>query len=69
MYEREPENKGCMDEVEIYIYPLPWQDSENLVDCGIYVLAHMEFYEGQPLDKWDIGLKPCDVSCSFLNSI
>ena len=32
---------------------LPWRDDKNKVDCGVYLMRHMETYMGHGLAGWD----------------
>nr|GMD50585.1 zinc finger BED domain-containing protein RICESLEEPER 2-like [Ipomoea batatas] len=36
--------------------PMKWQDTGNEVDCGVYLMRHMESYVGERVTKWDYGL-------------
>ncbi|KAH6798821.1 Rhodanese/Cell cycle control phosphatase superfamily protein [Perilla frutescens var. frutescens] len=36
---------------------MPWQNDTNKVDCGIYVMRHMETYKGNVMRNWKSGLK------------
>ncbi|KAH6780504.1 hypothetical protein C2S52_011741 [Perilla frutescens var. hirtella] len=36
---------------------MPWQNNTNKVDCGIYVMRHMETYKGNGMKNWKSGLK------------
>ena len=33
---------------------MPWQDANNITDCGIFCMLHMETYKGDP--KWTCGV-------------
>ena len=35
---------------------MPWQDSKNVIDCGIFCMLHMQTYNGNPI--WDCGVTP-----------
>ena len=35
---------------------MPWQNDTNKVDCGIYVMRHLETYMGGPVRNWNSGL-------------
>jgi len=35
---------------------MPWRQEKNHVDCGIYVMRHMETYFGNGLEGFDSGL-------------
>ncbi|XP_031106314.1 uncharacterized protein LOC116010962 [Ipomoea triloba] len=36
--------------------PMKWRDTGNEVDCGVYLMWHMESYVGERVTKWDCGL-------------
>nr|GMC75084.1 zinc finger BED domain-containing protein RICESLEEPER 2-like [Ipomoea batatas]GMC85605.1 zinc finger BED domain-containing protein RICESLEEPER 2-like [Ipomoea batatas]GME17288.1 zinc finger BED domain-containing protein RICESLEEPER 2-like [Ipomoea batatas] len=36
--------------------PIKWRDSKNKVDCGLYVMRHMESYCGEGVGSWECGL-------------
>lgn len=38
---------GCME----------WTTKYNNIDCGVFLMRHMETYKGEDLDKWDIGFE------------
>nr|GMD82814.1 receptor-like protein 12 [Ipomoea batatas] len=40
--------------------PMKWRDTKNKVDCGVYLMRHMESYVGQGVAKWDCGLTSGD---------
>ncbi|KAJ8437565.1 hypothetical protein Cgig2_017918 [Carnegiea gigantea] len=42
-------------EFDIEYLELPWQDEVNVHDCGIFVMRHMESYQGQDSSCWDAG--------------
>ncbi|KAM0019638.1 hypothetical protein Hdeb2414_s0025g00658131 [Helianthus debilis subsp. tardiflorus] len=35
-----------------------WQTLYNGVDCGIFVMCHMETFKGTSVREWDCGLSP-----------
>ncbi|CAI9277400.1 unnamed protein product [Lactuca saligna] len=37
---------------------MAWMTKMNYIDCGVFVLRHMETYKGDDLDKWNVGLEP-----------
>ena len=37
---------------------MKWKTINNLVDCGIFVMCHMDTYDGQPVTSWECGLSP-----------
>ncbi|KAK6162772.1 hypothetical protein DH2020_002613 [Rehmannia glutinosa] len=41
---------------------MPWRDTTNKVDCGIYVMRHMESYMGGGTKGWDCGLEKNNAS-------
>ncbi|KAI3699561.1 hypothetical protein L2E82_43962 [Cichorium intybus] len=38
---------GCME----------WTTKYNNIDCGVFLMRHMETYKGEDLDKWNIGFE------------
>ena len=34
---------------------MPWRDNVNKVDCGVYLMRHMETYTGKDFASWDCG--------------
>nr|GMC79942.1 ulp1 protease family, C-terminal catalytic domain-containing protein [Ipomoea batatas] len=42
--------------VEPKIMQMPWRDVNNKIDCGVYLMRHMETYTGQAVSAWDCGL-------------
>lgn len=36
---------------------MPWRNTSNKVDCGVYAMRHMETYMGQRIKDWDTGFK------------
>nr|GMC69105.1 zinc finger BED domain-containing protein RICESLEEPER 2-like [Ipomoea batatas] len=40
--------------------PRKWSDTKNKVDCGVYLMRHMESYVGESVAKWDCGLTSGD---------
>nr|GLL16933.1 uncharacterized protein LOC107177859 [Ipomoea trifida] len=41
---------------------LAWRDSKNKIDCGVFLMRHMETYLGQGVKKLDYGLVTGDTS-------
>lgn len=41
---------------------MPWRDTLNTQDCGVFAMRHMESYEGQRVKDWDCGLRKGDKS-------
>nr|GME13353.1 zinc finger BED domain-containing protein RICESLEEPER 2-like [Ipomoea batatas] len=35
---------------------MAWRDHKNKIDCGVFLMRHMETYLGQGVKKWDCGL-------------
>lgn len=46
-----------MKSVKAQLVDIPWVDSSNNTDCGIYVMRHMETFMGDCSTKWKSGLK------------
>lgn len=34
---------------------MDWCSTENKVDCGVFVMRHMETYKGEEIKKWKCG--------------
>nr|GMD40552.1 uncharacterized protein LOC109158392 [Ipomoea batatas] len=45
-----------VDELTEEVVDMSWKESENYIDCGLFVMRHMETYKGT-LKKWNPGLK------------
>ena len=41
---------------------MPWRDTNNTVDCGIYTMRHMETFTGQTYKTWDCGFVKGDYT-------
>ncbi|KAJ0733417.1 putative Ulp1 protease family catalytic domain, papain-like cysteine peptidase superfamily [Helianthus annuus] len=40
---------------------MPWCTTRNVIDCGVFLMRHMETYKGTSLKKWECGLsKECN---------
>lgn len=37
------------------IMKLKWGTKKNEVDCGVFLMMHMENYNGEPASKWNLG--------------
>ena len=35
---------------------MDWQTKENVNDCGIFVMRHMETFKGRPMTRWQCGI-------------
>lgn len=35
---------------------MKWRDATNKTDCGVFLMRHMETYEGQRLEDWQVGI-------------
>nr|GMD89605.1 uncharacterized protein LOC109189836 [Ipomoea batatas] len=35
---------------------MKWHDANNTIDCGVYLMRHMESYAGHGVTDWDCGL-------------
>nr|GMD54437.1 GATA transcription factor 1-like [Ipomoea batatas] len=40
---------------------MAWRDSRNKIDCGVFLMRHMETYLGQRISNWDCGLVKGDT--------
>nr|GMC49166.1 uncharacterized protein LOC109158392 [Ipomoea batatas] len=45
-----------VDELTKEVVDMSWKESENYIDCGLFVMRHMETYKGT-LKKWNPGFK------------
>nr|GMC64165.1 uncharacterized protein LOC109158392 [Ipomoea batatas] len=45
-----------VDELTEEVVDMSWKESENYIDCGLFVMRHMEIYKGT-LKKWNPGFK------------
>ncbi|KAK9049597.1 hypothetical protein SSX86_031434, partial [Deinandra increscens subsp. villosa] len=43
-------------DVKIDYVKLPWSTKKNHVDCGVFMMRHMETYFGTDVKNWDCGL-------------
>ena len=50
-------------EFDIEYLELPWQDEVNVHDCGIFVMRHIESYQGQDSSCWDAGFGKKNKVC------
>ncbi|KAL4580014.1 hypothetical protein LXL04_016187 [Taraxacum kok-saghyz] len=49
---------------------MSWMTKKNKVDCGVFVMRHMERYKGEKMDKWDALLEmECDSLQEQLNKL
>ncbi|KAJ0766760.1 hypothetical protein HanLR1_Chr03g0081251 [Helianthus annuus] len=40
---------------------MPWRTTRNVIDCGVFLMRHMETYKETSLKKWECGLsKECN---------
>ncbi|GJU08363.1 ulp1 protease family, C-terminal catalytic domain-containing protein [Tanacetum coccineum] len=42
--------------VKARIPKLKWSTTKNHVDCGVFLMIHMESYIGEPAARWNVGL-------------
>jgi len=47
---------------------MQWRTTDNVTDCGMFCMRHMETYFGQG-DKWDCGFKKNEVSLPKICSL
>nr|KAJ0224663.1 hypothetical protein LSAT_V11C100013050 [Lactuca sativa] len=52
-----PKRNSIKHAVTVRLY-MAWMTKMNYIDCGVFVLRHMETYKGEDLDKWNVGLEP-----------
>lgn len=59
-----------MSKVKATRLEMKWRTIYNGVDCGIFVMRHMETYMGQRCNKWDCGLDDeSDTQTDQLNAL
>lgn len=34
---------------------MPWRTENNVIDCGIFLMRHMETFQGQTDKEWKCG--------------
>nr|GLL26448.1 uncharacterized protein LOC109168900 [Ipomoea trifida]GLL46304.1 uncharacterized protein LOC109168900 [Ipomoea trifida] len=42
---------------------MSWRDKKNTIDCGVFVMRHMETYVGQSMAALDCGIRRGDARC------
>ena len=45
-----------IEKLDPVMVEMAWQTNANSVDCGIFVMRHMESFMGQPWNGWRTGL-------------
>ncbi|KAJ0505879.1 hypothetical protein HanHA89_Chr12g0475511 [Helianthus annuus] len=46
---------------------MPWCTTRNVIDCGVFLMRHMETYKGTGVKKWKCGLsKECNNAGDIL---
>lgn len=35
---------------------MKWRTTDNVTDCGVFLMLHMESYMGEEIQKWNCGL-------------
>ncbi|MFS7962211.1 hypothetical protein Hanom_Chr08g00724021 [Helianthus anomalus] len=45
----------CFEAIILKILDFEWATVENSIDCGVFVMCHMETWFGVIDDKWDSG--------------
>nr|GMC89720.1 zinc finger BED domain-containing protein RICESLEEPER 2-like [Ipomoea batatas] len=48
--------------VDVKRMQMAWRDSKNKIDCGVFLMRHMETYLSQGVSNWDCGLVKGDTS-------
>nr|GMD20715.1 uncharacterized protein LOC109158994 [Ipomoea batatas] len=57
-----------VDELTEEVVDMSWKESENYIDCGLFVMRHMETYKGT-LKKWNPGFKKeSKIKCKYTNT-
>ncbi|KAL4567479.1 hypothetical protein LXL04_023064 [Taraxacum kok-saghyz] len=56
--------------VSPFRFLMSWMTKKNKVDCGVFLMRHMETYKGEKMDKWDASLEmECDSLQKQLNEL
>ena len=49
---------------------MDWMSKNNRVDCGIFLMRHMEMYKGEKMGTWNAGIEwECDSQQEQLNEL
>ncbi|KAL8225622.1 hypothetical protein R6Q57_018179 [Mikania cordata] len=54
-------NAKDIRESKITRFEMPWRTSHNGIDCGIFLMRHMETYIGEEEKEWKCGFIPEDL--------
>ncbi|KAL8209496.1 hypothetical protein R6Q57_006228 [Mikania cordata] len=54
-------NTKHIRESKINRFEMPWRTSHNGIDCGIFLMRHMETYMGEEKKEWKCGFIPEDL--------
>ncbi|XP_019161846.1 PREDICTED: uncharacterized protein LOC109158392 [Ipomoea nil] len=58
-----------IEDIPVEVLPMTWKETENSIDCGIYVMRHMETYKGT-LKNWNPGFKrKLSVNADFISGL
>ncbi|KAL4560576.1 hypothetical protein LXL04_032729 [Taraxacum kok-saghyz] len=53
-----------------YRFFMSWMTKKNKVDCGVFLMRHMETYKGEKMEKWDASLEmECESLQEQLNEL
>jgi len=44
-----------MKQTKVEQFKMPWRTTSNSVDCGIFLMRHMEMYKGEDEKAWSCG--------------
>ncbi|KAJ0635721.1 hypothetical protein HanOQP8_Chr17g0653991 [Helianthus annuus] len=45
---------------------MPWRTKHNIIDCGVFVMCHMETYKGASGKSWECGFSnECTDACEI----
>ncbi|XP_019178818.1 PREDICTED: zinc finger BED domain-containing protein RICESLEEPER 2-like [Ipomoea nil] len=56
-----PRSAACVC-VESKQLQMAWRDSKKKIDCGVFLMRHMESYVGQRVAEWECGLVKGDTT-------
>ncbi|KAJ0907292.1 hypothetical protein HanRHA438_Chr07g0297191 [Helianthus annuus] len=46
---------GVINQVEPVRLEMPWRTKHNVIDCGVFLMRHMETYKGVTGKAWECG--------------
>nr|GEU33418.1 hypothetical protein [Tanacetum cinerariifolium] len=58
MYENRNADKILKVAKKTTVLKMKWKTTKEKIDCGVYMIMHMELYEGSTAAQWKTGLLP-----------